>query len=134
MDEKMRILKMVEEKKITADEAAELLTGIEGSIEKSHKPLKWLRIKVWENEDGKPIDPGSKPKVNVNLPLSLARKLTKFIPADKADNMEINLGGEKKVQFKDLDIDELMETLDKCGPMTLVEVEEEDTKVIITLE
>jgi hypothetical protein len=68
-EERMRILKMVEEKQITADEAAKLLEALRmagagaASREEPAKP-RWLRIRVTDRATGRN-------KVNVNLPVGL---------------------------------------------------------------
>jgi hypothetical protein len=69
-EERMRILKMIQEGKITAEEGAKLLS----TLRESPKPTKgninlgnqkgWLRVRVTDMASGKT-------KVNVNLPLGL---------------------------------------------------------------
>ena len=69
-EERMKILKMIQEGKITADEGAKLLKALTSS---SLKPVRapvgpgtarWLRVRVTDMASGKA-------KVNVNLPLKL---------------------------------------------------------------
>ncbi len=69
-EERMKILKMIQEGKISADEGAKLLKALSAS---SNKPLqavkaggggRWLRVRVTDMNRGKA-------KVNVNLPLRL---------------------------------------------------------------
>ena len=68
-DERMRILKMIQEGKITAEEGAKLLAALRES-RKSGKPVSasvqkgWLRVRVTDMVTGKT-------KVHVNLPLGL---------------------------------------------------------------
>ena len=69
-EERMRILKMIQEGKITAEEGAKLLTALRES-RKETRPLMppmrtkgWLRVRVTDMATGKM-------KVNVNLPLGL---------------------------------------------------------------
>lgn len=69
-DERMQILKMIEEGKITASEGMELLNAINADGKSSTegdagsgKGPKWLRIRVL-SDDGRT-------KVNVNLPIAL---------------------------------------------------------------
>ncbi|MBG7610556.1 MAG: hypothetical protein IZT55_06785 [Anaerolineae bacterium] len=72
-EERMKILKMIQEGKISADEGAQLLKAL-GAIEKKPSPhsrrkprtggARWLRVRVSDTRHGKS-------KVNVNLPLSL---------------------------------------------------------------
>lgn len=70
-DERMRILKMVEEGKITPEEGAKLLAALRESRKESRpstppRPLNkgWLRVRVTDIATGRT-------KVNVNLPLGL---------------------------------------------------------------
>jgi len=70
-DERMRILKMIQEGKITAEEGSKLLAALRESRKEVRPPtppnqLKkgWLRVRVTDMATGRT-------KVNVNLPLSL---------------------------------------------------------------
>jgi len=69
-EEKMIILSMLEEGKITKEEALNLLETLEENAEKENNSIrdnnikaKWLKIRVFDSEDNT--------KVNVNLPISL---------------------------------------------------------------
>lgn len=68
-EERMKILKMINEGKITAEEGAQLLKAL-GDSEKAKKvkgkvpSSQWLRVRVSDMAKGKT-------KVNVNLPLKL---------------------------------------------------------------
>jgi hypothetical protein len=68
--ERMQILKMVAEKKITAEEGAKLLSALEPEKKEGQVVVggpsspRWFRIRVTDLETGKS-------KVNVNLPMSL---------------------------------------------------------------
>lgn len=117
-EERKRILQMLGEGKITADEAEGLLTALqEEKVKPSlRKEAKFLRVKVWE--DGKD-------KVNVNIPLSLAKLAMKFIPSDaKAtlDQQEIDLAAILK------------EIQDSPSAGKIVEVEDGDSRVEVFLE
>jgi len=81
-EERKKILKMVSEGKITAEEAARLLsalsrTGKSKQFESSGKEPRWLRVKVTDVHTGRA-------KVNVNLPFSMVQvglKMgAKFVP------------------------------------------------------
>lgn len=83
-EERMRILKMLEEKKITAEEAAELLASLEAGQEgegaaPKTKP-RWLRIRV-RSQDGD--------RVELNLPLSMVRAAKHFVSELKVQGMTI---------------------------------------------
>mgnify|MGYP001119872519 CR=1 FL=1 len=130
MEEKLRILKMVAEGKVTAEEGLELLNGIT-DMEEKIKPSKWLKVKVWE---GKDVDTSSKPKVNVSLPIGLAKMVLQMIPEKAKANMNIDIGEGNKLSVEDLHLEKLINGIREYGPMTLVEVDDEDAKVLVTLE
>ncbi|ADY56996.1 hypothetical protein Sgly_2723 [Syntrophobotulus glycolicus DSM 8271] len=116
-EEKMQILKMVEEGKITASEGLELMEALEkganaaGSPEKT-KNMKWLRIDVKAEND--------KTKAKVNIPLSLIdvglRIGTKFAP-------ELKEAGLEKI-----DIEEIVQAIKDGAEGKIVEVDAEDGK------
>jgi hypothetical protein len=65
----MRILKMIEEKQITAEEGAKLLealraTGSDAAQREEVTKARWLRVRVTDRSSGKL-------KVNVNIPVGL---------------------------------------------------------------
>jgi hypothetical protein len=70
-DERMKILKMIQEGKITAEEGAKLLGALRESRKETRPPVTpprvtkgWLRVRVTDMTT-------NKTKVNVNLPLGL---------------------------------------------------------------
>ncbi len=68
-EERMRILKMIEEKQITAEEGAKLLealraTGGDAAQREEVPKARWLRVRVTDRSSGKL-------KVNVNIPVGL---------------------------------------------------------------
>ncbi len=107
-EERMRILKMIEAKQITAEEGAKLLAALDEKDragETSAPPSsgtsgKWFRVSVTDLKSGKR-------KVNVNIPLSLVdiglKMGAKFAPAGLEGldtNQIINAiksGGEGKI-------------------------------------
>ncbi len=70
MEERLRILKMVEEGKLSPEEATQLLEALKETASKPHPSSpqegapRWLRIRITE---------GDGTKVNVNLPLRLVK-------------------------------------------------------------
>lgn len=74
--ERMQILKMLEEKKITSDEAAELLASLDASKESpvpaapGKKRPSWLRVRVFSRAGD---------RVEVNLPVSIIRVAKYFL-------------------------------------------------------
>ena len=140
-EDRLRILKMLEEGKITTEEASKLLAAIGESTEQETivnapvegKKGKWLKVRVWENGS-------TKPKVNVRVPLSVAKialklggKFSSMIPAEAREHMI-----EKGVDIDELQnleqATELFDQLAAEGPFTLVEVDEGDEKVLVTIE
>jgi hypothetical protein len=67
-EERMKILKMIQEKKITAEEGAKLLAALGKSEQKQSTPAEgqsgWLRVRITDLDSGKA-------SVNINLPLGL---------------------------------------------------------------
>jgi hypothetical protein len=112
--EKLKILQMVQEGKINADEALELLNALEESEPKvessaptpSRLANKFLRVRV---------NTAGTTKVNVNLPLSIMRVATKFaafgmsyIPEAARQEME-----KKGIDLTKIDIEELMRMIEQ---------------------
>lgn len=89
-DEKLKILEMIQQGKITAAEGLELLKALEETDTKAETPVnyskRFLRVRV----DGEKTL-----KVNVNIPMNLIKSVTKlanvamaFIPAEAKGEME----------------------------------------------
>jgi len=117
----MRILKMLEEKKISSAEAMELLEALGKPAHESGTGGKGrtLRIRVYEGGV-------SEPKVNVNVPLGWAKFMAPFI--------------ENKIKSKladkgyDVDLDKIQEAIDNQEPMKIVDVQDGGDKVEIFIE
>lgn len=126
MEERMRILKMLEEGKINAEEAEKLLQSIEkkvpavkGCCTVSTGKGKKLKIRVEPKE-------GGKEKVNVSIPLSLAKLVTNFIPKEQ----------QKEMEASGVDLDTILahvEELEATGE-DIVNVDSENEKVRIYIE
>lgn len=130
MNEKQKILKMVEDGKITAQDALELIEAMGKNEEAAAPPKtpskrknKMFRIRI-DARDGK-MGGKERAKVNVNIPISVAKKLTsltKVIPDSAKSEMEkegfnideLNLrelleaieSGEMDEEIVDIDVDE----------------------------
>ena len=117
-EERMRILKMLEEGKISVEEATQLIEAVEApretEVTTQGKP-KWLKVRVQDGEDE---------KVSVNLPLSLARVAMKFIPQQAKDKMEA----------QGIDMDVLLHEVTETKIGKLVEVQEGDEYVEVWIE
>lgn len=92
VEERMKILKMIEEGKITAEDGAKLLAAL-GESRKSASgatpgmaagEARWFRVRVTDLATGKP-------KVNVNIPMGLVnvgiKMGARFAPGLDADQM-----------------------------------------------
>lgn len=115
-EEKLQILKMVEDKKITAAEAAELLEAVEKGSEEiqinKKMKAKWLRVKVLA-EDGKT-------KANVNIPLSLVDIGLKIGRKFEPKLNDVDLSG--------VDIDEIIDLIKQGAEGKIVDVYDENSK------
>ena len=120
MEERQRILRMVEEGKLSASEAEELLDVLEesGTGEESaggsQDEARYLRIRVEEQGEE---------KVNIALPLSLARSFLGFVPAHAREEME----------SRGIELDSLLEQVEGSQG-TLVNIEDDGEHVEIKLE
>ena len=118
-EEHKRILQMLAEGQITAEEAAELIEALEDAPRVQARPAsgraRLLRIYVH--------DPDDATEVKVNLPLALARFALKFIPEEQR----------AQIAEAGFDLDELLASLKSETPEgRLVELEQGDgTRVII---
>lgn len=133
--EKMKILEMIQEGKLTAADGLELLKAIdEGNSNRGDAQIfehdfvkkeihttgeRFLRVRV---QGEKTL------KVNVNLPLSLIRSASKlvvyamsFVPADKREELE-----KKGLDLKDLDVEGLARIIDESLDGKIVDVEVAD--------
>jgi hypothetical protein len=119
-EERLRILRLLEEGKIGADDAARLL-GALGSDERANAttsaviaPARWLRIRVTDVASGRA-------KVDVNVPADLVRVAGRF--------------GARFTQH-DVDIDAIMEAARsaKAGQLLDVVDHEDGTHVEVFLE
>lgn len=131
-EEKMRILEMLQDGKINAEETEKLLAALgeeesgqstavqlksrnEGAIGQAGKK-RHLRIIV--NEAGKD-------KVNMSLPLGIAKSLLNFVPQSAKD----------KMAAKDIDLDSLTKTIDDLSEeKEILRVDDENETVIIRVE
>jgi len=115
-EEILRIMKMVEERKITADEAMKLIEalGEEKEVEKG----KFLKILIMEGGDK---------KVSITVPLKLLNLIRKFIPESKM---------QAKVGNREVNIAELLDSLgdELKGELVNIEDEESGDKVKIWVE
>lgn len=115
-EEKMKILKMLEEGKITAEDAMKLLSTIEQGEENKGKGKK-LRVRVTDRQT-------NKPKVNLTIPVGLAKVVAKFIPSK----------AKQKLEREGIDIDSVLSQIVSENVGKIVDVESEDEYVEISIE
>lgn len=119
--EKLQILNMVRDGKVSAEEGVKLLDAFEGSQKNNYteKKAKSLRIKV--------LDPKDETKVNVTLPVSLLKVGMKFASKFSPELKEAGLTEE--------DLKEILEAVDSGEIGKIVEVDSNDgTKVEVVIE
>ena len=123
--EKLQILNMVKEGKISTEEGVKLLEALENPTDISNNMVysggkaKWLKIRVFDPEDAT--------KVNVTIPISLI-------------NVGVKLAGKFSPEFKEAgltenDMEEIFAAIKngQCGK--IIDVDSEDgTKVEIVIE
>jgi hypothetical protein len=108
-EERARILQMVSDNKIDAQEAARLLGALNSSPESDTEPVhtgraRWFRVRVTDIETGRT-------KVNVNLPLSLIK-------------VGMRMGAHFAPEVEELDWDEILAAIQEGAAGKLVEVED----------
>ncbi|RJO73621.1 hypothetical protein D5S18_20755 [Nocardia panacis] len=137
-EQRRRILEMLAEGKITADEAERLIDALERvppqapqRVERGAKP-KYLRVVVTENAGG--AEPG---RVNIRIPLQLLRagvRLTSLVPmwAVARLNAEFKRAG-ISVDLTELKPQHLEELIDQLDDL-VVDVDQLDDKVQVYCE
>ncbi len=120
-DERMKILKMLEEGKLSAEEAARLLKALgkarpERRAPPSGSEAKWLRVRVTDLKSGRT-------SVNVNLPMTLV-------------NVGLKLGAQFVPDTEGIDFKQVQEALRAGLTGKIVDVEdvEEGQRVEIYVE
>ena len=116
-EERLQILKMLEDGKITVDEAATLLAALESGVKKERAILQpgmpgvaqWLRVRVTDQKSGKQ-------KVTVNVPVSLV-------------DVALKVGAKFAPELEEMDSNVVMEAIEaiKSGAQgKIVEVEDDE--------
>jgi hypothetical protein len=121
-DERMRILRMISEKQITAEEGARLLEALRApsstetqARNEMGKP-RWLRIRVTDR-------PSGRTKVNVNLPIGLV-------------DVGLKMGARFAPEMAGMDVSAIQAALNEGVQGRIIEVddEEDDERVEIFVE
>lgn len=123
--EKMQILTMVKEGKITTEEGVKLLDALDNTTNVGsagtnlNSKAKWLKVRVFDPEDST--------KVNITLPISLV-------------NIGVKLASKFSPEFKEAgltedDMEEIFAAIKSGETGKIVEVDSEDgTKVEVVIE
>ena len=104
-EERMKILDMVREGKISAEEGTRLLQALQSGSQKagSARDPRWLRIRITDLKSGQT-------KVNVNIPMSLV-------------NVGIKMGARFAPRGSDFNYDEVMDAIKSGATGKIVDVE-----------
>lgn len=117
-DERIKILQMVQEGKLSAEEAAELLEALDDGVRTDltgstsapaegavvgRKP-RWFRVRVTDTDSGKP-------RVNVRLPLSMV-------------SIGLKMGSRFSPEIEGLDASELMRLIESGEVGQIVDVQD----------
>lgn len=122
-EERMQILKMIEEGKISASEGAELLRALDkDSGAKANEPLRgasaprWFRVRITDTTTGKN-------KVNVNIPMGLV-------------NVGMKMGARFTPEIEGVDFEQLVDAIRSGAQGKVVDVidHEEGERVEIFVE
>ena len=113
-EERMQILKMIEEGTISAKEGAELLRALDKGKPRSQapEPLKgssnprWFRVRVTDMENGRN-------KVNVNIPVGLV-------------NVGLKMGARFAPEVEGVDFEEIMEAIRSGQQGKIMDVTDEE--------
>jgi len=112
-EERMRILKMIREGKISAEEGAKLLSALGENQKNTRKPsvragggARWFRVRVTDMTTGKT-------KTSVNIPLGLME-------------WGMQIGAQFAPEVKNFDLDQLREALQSGIEGKIVDVMDEE--------
>jgi hypothetical protein len=111
-EERLQILQMVQEGKISAEEGAKLLAALDGSKKAEAAATtaatqgKYLRVRVTDMRSGKT-------KVNVNLPLALV-------------NVGLKMGAKFAPELGSVDMNEIMDAIRGGTQGKIVDVEDSE--------
>ncbi|MFP4022095.1 MAG: SHOCT-like domain-containing protein [Halanaerobium sp.] len=130
-EEKMRILEMLQDGKINAEETEKLLAALgEESAQAKAVQLDSRNDEGKEQGEKKRhlriiVNEAGKEKVNMSLPLGIAKTLLNFVPQSAKD----------KMAEKDIDLNALTKTIDDLSEeKEILRVEDEGETVIIRVE
>jgi hypothetical protein len=112
-EERLQILKMIEEGKITPEEGAKLLSALGKKSAPAPPPppggsdARWFRVRVTDADTGRS-------KVNVNIPMGLV-------------NVGVRMGARFIPETSDIDLEELLEQIRSGAHGKIVEVMDDES-------
>lgn len=114
-EERMQILRMLQEGKITADDAAKLLSALEDGVRPPGRPTadgknRWFRVRVTDARSGKR-------KVNVNIPMGLV---------EIGARLGARFGEHRVPDMSEVDLNELISAVRAGAEGKLVDVDDEE--------
>lgn len=110
-EERMQILKLLEQRQITADEAAKLLSALEVGRKPPPAPgagtaPRWFRVRITDSNSGKQ-------RVNVNIPMSLV-------------NVGLKMGAKFAPDMEGMDMDLIRNAIQEGSLGKVIDVENEE--------
>ena len=109
-EERMQILKLLEQGQINADEAAKLLAALESGRKDAQRPgqgaaPRWFHVRITDSKSGKS-------KVNVNIPMSLV-------------NVGLKMGAKFAPEMEGMDMDMIKNAIQEGAQGKIVDVDDE---------
>lgn len=110
-EERMQILKLLEQGQINADEAAKLLAALESGRKEAQRPgaasaPRWFRVRITDLRTGRA-------KVNVNIPMSLV-------------NVGLKMGAKFAPDMEGVDLEEIKQAIQAGTQGKIIDVEDEE--------
>ena len=121
---KERVLNLVRDGKVSVDEGLRLLEALDNppqnvstfDSDSNGKKGRILRIRV--------LDTAGNAKVNLNVPLALAKVAMKFIPKDVS----------RQLEEEGINLDELLSEIKQINSGKIIDIDSEDAKVEISVQ
>ncbi len=117
-EERMKVLKMLADKKITSDEAAQLLEALDKTEAETTHPAKCLRVRISEG--------GQTDVVNVNIPLGWVKGLSGFIIPKIEEKL--------KAKGYPFNSQEIMDSIATGQTQKIVDIKDGNDKVEVYIE
>jgi len=127
-EERLRVLKMIQEGTISAEEGARLLDALESPSEGSARPEssgeprgkgRFLHVRVYDSVTGRE-------KVNMNIPIGLAKMVSSLVPESQRQQLE----------SRGIRLDDLLRAVEsgRIGKVADINDNDQDEKVEISIQ